>query len=98
MVIDDTGSVEDIHAFIYCKKWRSGQVSRMPHSLTDSQRKDRATQLLIKYKSEALVTQKEKSQFSSGSLAWMIHVFEHIRLQHFPQLALTFAVVAGKLT
>ena len=41
---------------------------------------------------------KEKSQFSSGSLAWMIHVFEHIRLQHFPQLALTFAVVAGKLT
>ena len=41
---------------------------------------------------------KKKSQFSSGSLAWMIHVFEHIRLQHFPQLALTFAVVAGKLT
>ena len=29
----------------------------MPHSLTDSQRKDRATQLLIKYKSGALVTQ-----------------------------------------
>ena len=25
MVIDDTGSVEDIHAFIYCKK-RFGQV------------------------------------------------------------------------
>ena len=57
MVIDDTGSVEDIHAFIYCKKWRSGQVLPMPHSLTDSQRKDRATQLLIKYKSGALVTQ-----------------------------------------
>ena len=58
MVIDDTGSVEDIHAFIYCKKWRSGQVLPMPDSLTDSQRKDRATQLLIKYKSGALVTQK----------------------------------------
>ena len=25
-----TGSVEDIHAFIYCKKWRSGQVLPMP--------------------------------------------------------------------
>ena len=68
MVIDDTGSVEDIHAFIYCKKWRSGQVSRMPHSLTDSQRKDRATQLLIKYKSGALVTQLQiakKEQFEN---------------------------------
>ena len=53
MVIDDTGSVEDIHAFIHFKKWRSGQVLLMP----DSQRKDRATQLLIKYKSGALVTQ-----------------------------------------
>ena len=29
----------------------------MPDSLTHSQRKDRATQLLIKYKSGALVTQ-----------------------------------------
>ena len=57
MVIDDTGSVEDIHAFIYCKKWRFGQVLPMPHSLTDSQSKDRATQLLTKYKSGALVTQ-----------------------------------------
>ena len=58
LVIDDTGSVEGIYAFIYCAKWRSGQVLPMPHSLTDSQRKDRATQLLIKYKSGALVTQK----------------------------------------
>ena len=58
MVIDDTGSVEDNHAFIYCTKWRSGQVSRMPDSLTDSQTlKDSATQLLIKYKRGALVTQ-----------------------------------------
>ena len=57
-VIDDTGSEEAIYAFIYCTKWRSGQVLPMPHSLTDSQRKDRATQLLIKYKSGALVTQK----------------------------------------
>ena len=55
MVIDDTGSVEDIHAFIYCKKWRFGRVSRMPDRLTTL--KDRATQLLINYKSGALVTQ-----------------------------------------
>ena len=34
LVIDDTGPVEDIHAFIYCKKWRSGQVLLMPDSLT----------------------------------------------------------------
>ena len=47
MVNDDTGSVEDIHAFIYCKKWRFGRVSRMPDRLTTL--KDRATQLLIKY-------------------------------------------------
>ena len=60
MVIDDTGSVEDIHAFIYCTKWRSGQVLPMPDSLTDSHLKDRATQLLIKYKSGALVTQLKK--------------------------------------
>ena len=57
MVIDDTGSVEDIHAFIYYTKWRSGQVLLMTDSLTDSLLKDRATQLLIKYKSGALVTQ-----------------------------------------
>ena len=60
MVIDDTGSVEDIHAFIYCKKWRFGQVLPMPDRLTDSQSKDRATQLLTKYKSGALVTQYEQ--------------------------------------
>ena len=30
LVIDDTGSVEDIHAFIHCKKWRSVQVLPMP--------------------------------------------------------------------
>ena len=56
MVIDDTGSVEDIHAFIYCTKWRSGQVLPMPDRLTTL--KDSATQFLIKYKSGALVTQK----------------------------------------
>ena len=54
MVIDDTVSVEDIHAFIYCEKWRSGQVLPMPDSQT---LKDSATQLLIKHKSGALVTQ-----------------------------------------
>ena len=59
MVIDDTVSVEGIYAFIYCTKWRSGQVSRMPDSLTHSLTtlKDSATQLLIKYKSGALVAQ-----------------------------------------
>ena len=36
LVIDDTGSVEDIHAFIYCTKWRSGQVLPMPDRLTDN--------------------------------------------------------------
>ena len=51
LVIDDTGSVEGTYAFIYCTKWRS-----------DSQTlKDRATQLLIKYKSGALVTQIQKT-------------------------------------
>ena len=54
LVIDDTGSVEDIHTFIYCTKWRSGQVLPMPDRLKTL--KDRATQLLIKYKSGALVT------------------------------------------
>ena len=54
MVIGDTGSVEGIYAFIYCTKWRSGRVSRMPHPQT---LKDSATQLLTKYKSGALVTQ-----------------------------------------
>ena len=52
LVIDDTGSVEDIHAFIYCKKWIFGRVSCMPDGRTHSQTlKDRATQLLINYKS-----------------------------------------------
>ena len=59
MVIDDTGSVEGIYAFIYCTKWRSGQVLPMPDSLTDSQTlKDSATQLLIKYKQIVFVTKK----------------------------------------
>ena len=44
LVIDDTRSVEDILAFIYCKKWRFGQVLPMPdsltHSLTDFERYD----------------------------------------------------------
>ena len=59
MVIDYTGSVEGIYAFIYCTKWRSGQVLPMPYSLTHSltNLKDSATQLLIKYKSGALTTQ-----------------------------------------
>ena len=59
LVIDDTGSVEGIYAFIYCTKWRSGQVLPMPHWLTHSLTtlKDSATQLLIKFKSGALVTQ-----------------------------------------
>ena len=36
---------------------QSGDLDRCYRCLTDSQRKDRATQLLIKYKSGALVTQ-----------------------------------------
>ena len=54
MVIDDTGSVECFCAFIYCTKWRFGQVSLMPYGLT---LKDSATQLLIKYKSGSFVKQ-----------------------------------------
>ena len=57
LAIDDTGSVEGICAFIYCAKWRSGQVSHMPDKWMDGQTlKDRATQLL-KSKSGALVPQ-----------------------------------------
>ena len=37
---------------------QSGDLEGCHACLTDSQRKDRATQLLIKYKSGALVTQK----------------------------------------
>ena len=61
MEIDDTVSVEGIYAFIYRTKWRSGQVLPMPYGLTHSLTtlKDRALQLLIKYKSGALVTQKQ---------------------------------------
>ena len=55
MEIDVTWSGEGIYAFIYFKKkWRSGQVTPMPHSQTS---KDRATQLLINCKSGTLVTQ-----------------------------------------
>ena len=35
LVIDYTGSVEGIYAFIYCTEWRSGQVLPMPYLLTD---------------------------------------------------------------
>ena len=78
MIIDDTGSVEDIHAFIYCKKWKFGQVLPMPHSLTTL--KDSATQLLIKYKSGALVTQQVQilqNLALSGSKYSTIHWVEH---------------------
>ena len=35
LVIDDTESVEGMHAFIYYAKWRSGQVLPTPYGLTD---------------------------------------------------------------
>ena len=57
LVIDYTGSVEGIYAIIYCTKWRSGQVSWIPYSMTTL--KDSATQLLKKYKSGALATQSQ---------------------------------------
>ena len=71
LVIDDTGSVEGIYAFIYCTKWRSGQVLPMPDSLTHSLTtlKDSATQLLIKYKRGALVKQKVKVDLAQQYLA-----------------------------
>ena len=40
---------------------KSGDLDRCYRCLPDSQRKDRATQLLIKYKSGALVTQLVKA-------------------------------------
>ena len=55
--IDDTGSVEGIDAFIYCTKWGSGEVSWILRTDSLTTLKNRATQLLIKYKSGALVTQ-----------------------------------------
>ena len=58
MVIVDTGPVEDIHAFILLQKvkiWIGVTDASRTDSLTTL--KDRATQLLIKYKSGALVTQ-----------------------------------------
>ena len=73
MVIEDTGSVEGIYAFIYCTKWRSEQVLTMPYGLTAL--KDRATQLLIKYKSGALVTQfiirERENADQAGSIMMM---------------------------
>ena len=55
MVIDDTGSEEGIYA-LYIEQ--SGHLDRCHGCLTDSQTlKDSATQLLIKNKSGALVTQ-----------------------------------------
>ena len=60
LVIDDTGSLEGVCAFIY---W--GVTDPL---LTHSQTlKDRATQLLIKYKSGALVTQCHLLFIQSGS-------------------------------
>ena len=47
-----------LHAFIYCTKWRFGQVLLMPDSLTHRLKIALlSTQLLTKYKSGALVTQ-----------------------------------------
>ena len=71
MVIDNTGSVEDIHAFIYCKKWRFGRVSRMPDRQTTL--KDRATQLLIKYKIGALVTQINENSLDGNRVCPQVY-------------------------
>ena len=75
MIIDDTGSVEGIYVFIYCTKWRSGQVSRMPYGQT---LKDRATQLLIEYKGGALVMQfsvlKSENQVSGEGTSLSVYV------------------------
>ena len=45
---------------------QSGDLEGCHACLTDSQRKDRATQLLIKYKSGALVTQHKILSSSQG--------------------------------
>ena len=46
---------------------KSGDLEGCHACLTDSQRKDRATQLLIKYKSGALVTQLLMDRCSCGN-------------------------------
>ena len=80
MAIEDTGPVEGIDAFIYCTKWRSGQVLPMPCGRTDRLTlKDRATLLLIKYKSGALVTQFFKSAVSKESVGLMCLFWFYIR-------------------
>ena len=74
LVIDDNRSAEGIYAFIYCTKWRSGQVLVMPDSLTDSLTtlKDSATQLLVKYKSGAPVTQLFQLGLQTSTLSLVI--------------------------
>ena len=54
---------------------KSGDLEGCHACLTDSQRKDRATQLLIKYKSGALVTQLVSDDASQReSLKWFIKI------------------------
>ena len=76
-MIIDTESEEGIYAFIYCTKWRSGQVlpmrcDAMPDSMTTL--KDSATQLLIKYKSGALVTQQDQVNNVNFVLIFIINL------------------------
>ena len=89
---------EDIHAFIYWTKWRCPT-----HWLTHWQTlKDSATQLLIKYKSEALVMQSTSgwkmlllSRCCSCQLAATLHQIEctHMVLPPKMSLAHTFLFI-----
>ena len=62
---------------------KSGDLDRcyrcLTHSLTHSQSKDRATQLLTKYKSGALVTQFHTAAGSDGMDKSHLCVFFHIK-------------------
>ena len=65
----------------------------MPHSLTDSQRKDSATQLLIKYKSGALVTQYSATQLVQSLKFKRSHAIIVIKHLTYPYLAEHTSVV-----
>ena len=81
LIVDDSGSVEGIYALILHKVeiW-SGVTDAL---LNDSKTlEDRATQLLMKYKSGALVTQLEIDIFLLGSLVSIPSIVATIVLMH----------------
>ena len=92
MVFGDTESVEGM----YCMPFyiaQSGDLDRCYRCLTHSQRKDRATQLLIKYKSGALVTQYSATQLVQSLKFRLSHKIIVIKHLTYPYLAEHTSVV-----